>query len=175
MENKLCDECKVKPANVHVTQIVQNEVSVIHLCEECAKSKGISIVIEGEQQVSPIKELFDNTAQKSVQPPPAPEKQITCPTCGTTFTEFKEKGWLGCTACYRAFEKEIEALLIQVHGSSRHRGKAYSTTLLEADLAGDMKVLRAELANAVRCEKFELAALIRDKINSAATDDKPEK
>ena len=46
MDTKLCDECNSNPANVHLTQIVQNEVIVQHLCEECAKHRGISIVIE---------------------------------------------------------------------------------------------------------------------------------
>lgn len=174
MENKKCDECKVKPANIHLTQIVQNEVSVIHLCEECAKNKGISIVIEGDQD-SPLKELFEDNKDKIPPSPVSPEMQITCPSCYTTFTQFKEKGWLGCTSCYRAFEKEIDALLIQVHGSSQHKGKAYSEPLLEADLTSDMKILRAELDNAVRCEKFELAALIRDKINSTSPEKKPDK
>ncbi len=166
MENKKCDECKVKPANIHLTQIVQNEVNVIHLCEECAKNKGISIVIE-EEQVSPIKELFEENKEKPISPP-VPEKQITCMACYTTLTEFKEKGWLGCSSCYRAFEKEIEALLVQVHGSSQHKGKAYSESPLEENLTGDIKVLKAELENAVRCEKFELAAIIRDKLNSSS-------
>lgn len=169
MENKICDECKIKPANIHLTQIVQNEVSVIHLCEECAKNKGVSIVIEGDE-VPPLKELFDENSEKLMPPPPAQEKQITCPTCFTTFAEFKEKGWLGCTSCYRAFEKEIEALLVQIHGTSCHKGKDYSEPLLDAELTSDIKVLRAELENAVRCEKFELAALIRDKINSSSSD-----
>ena len=46
MDTKLCDECNCKPANVHLTQIIQNEVIVQHLCEECARHRGISIVIE---------------------------------------------------------------------------------------------------------------------------------
>jgi protein arginine kinase activator len=167
MENKKCDECKVKQANIHLTQIVQNEVTVIHLCEECAKKKGISVVIEGEQSSS-LKGLFDDNQENNSTP--EPEKKITCPVCYTTFAEFKKNGWLGCSSCYRAFEKEIEELLIQVHGSSQHKGKEYSESLLKTNLADDMKILRAELENAVRSEKFELAALIRDKIKSSSMD-----
>jgi len=37
----LCDECKKNEAIIHFTQIVNNKVSKYHLCQECAKEKGI--------------------------------------------------------------------------------------------------------------------------------------
>ena len=30
----MCDECGINPANIHLTQILQNETHVFHLCDE---------------------------------------------------------------------------------------------------------------------------------------------
>ena len=42
----MCDECGINPANIHLTQILQNETHVFHLCDECARKKGINISIQ---------------------------------------------------------------------------------------------------------------------------------
>ena len=166
MENRVCDECNSNAANIHLTQIVHNEVSVQHLCEACAKKKGISIVIESEEIPVPQKKKEKKVARKSA--PKKDEEKIVCPHCRTTFDEFRETGRLGCFGCYAAFDKEIEALLVQLHGDSRHRGKLYGTHVLQLQNGTDMASLRIELDNAIRSEKFELAAVIRDKINSVS-------
>ena len=165
MDIKLCDECNRNPANVHLTQIIQNEVIVQHLCEECAKNRGISIVIEDGHLSLPQAEKKHKKRRKTET---NPEKDLICPVCRMRFSEFKEKGRLGCSKCYITFEKEINALLIQVHGASQHRGKKYHRFHGSQGKIDDINVLRDELDNAIRNEKFELAALIRYKINSAS-------
>ena len=165
MDAKLCDECNCNPANVHLTQIIQNEVIVQHLCEECAKHRGISIVIENGHLSLPQTEKKHKKEHKTKR---KFEKDVVCPVCRMRFSDFKEKGRLGCSNCYIAFEKEITALLIQVHGASQHRGKKYHRFHRSHENTDDIKVLKDELDNAIRNEKFELAALIRDKINSAS-------
>ncbi len=172
MDMKLCDECKTNQANIHLTQIVNNEVTVYHLCEECAKKKGISIVID-ESKVA-----LGHDAEKETDDalsPQSKEQKLTCSKCGTTFDDFKEKGWLGCQYCYTAFEKEIDRLLVQVHGTNQHKGKKYRIAPSTVHDTDDLFFLRKELDNAIRNEKFELAAAIRDKINSVSSDESPEK
>ena len=152
---KLCDECGINPANIHLTQIMQNQTHVSHLCEECARKKGINVSISEES--------VEVTAGKN-----APVIDKTCKRCGCTYENFRSKGWLGCSECYQAFEKEIDELLIQMHGSLVHKGKKYS--LLSPGtpnaLNGEMKRLRQELAVAIKNEAFEQAATIRDAIQS---------
>lgn len=172
MDMKLCDECKTNPANIHLTQIINNEVTVHHLCEECAKKKGISIVIEENKTVLP-----DNAeiVVEGQQPEMAEEIKLVCSKCQMSFNEFKEKGRLGCSHCYTAFEKEIDTLLVQVHGTSNHKGKQYQATPYIVDDSDDLIFLRKELDNAIRNEKFELAAAIRDKINSVSSNESQRK
>ena len=36
----LCQECKKRPATVHLTRIINNNKTEFYLCEECARQKG---------------------------------------------------------------------------------------------------------------------------------------
>ena len=151
---KLCDECGTNPANIHLTQIMQNSTQVSHLCEECARKKGISVSMGDEV------------------PETAPAKNTrvidkTCKRCNCTYELFRSKGWLGCSECYVAFEQEIDELLMQMHGSLIHKGKRYTPPGRSPQaLTGEIKRLRHELAIAIKNEEFEQAATIRDAIHS---------
>ena len=39
----ICQFCNKKEATVHYTEVINNKVSKIHLCEDCAKQKGMDI------------------------------------------------------------------------------------------------------------------------------------
>jgi protein arginine kinase activator len=154
MNQKMCEECGENAANVHLTQIASGQTIVMHLCEKCASKKGIAVT-SGEIA------------------PPAPDvaaaalPDIECPRCKLTYSEFKNRGRLGCGDCYGAFAGPVDELLVQVHGSCRHKGKQYvSAATCEPEPAADIRTLRDEMRTAVRNEKFELAAAIRDKIHS---------
>ena len=147
----MCENCNQNPANVHLTQITDEETVVVHLCEECAREKGIHVSLAQTEQ----HEL----------PPVSPQKESLCPSCRMKLSDFRKHGRIGCSACYAAFEKEIDELLLQVHGSCTHKGKIYAHTVAGNVATEDVTRLRHELDNAIRCEKFELAATIRDKIS----------
>jgi protein arginine kinase activator len=38
----LCMLCKQNPAKVHLTQIVDDKMQKVDLCEDCAKQKGVN-------------------------------------------------------------------------------------------------------------------------------------
>jgi protein arginine kinase activator len=133
---------------------MQNETHISHLCEECAREKGINVSISEEAAVP-----------QEQDKPPVIDK--SCTACGCTYEMFRSKGWLGCSNCYRAFEKEIDELLIQMHGALTHKGKKYGVHAASPQvLGGEMKRLRHELAVAIKNEAFEQAATIRDAIQS---------
>lgn len=150
----MCEECGLSGANVHLTQILQDETRVFHLCEDCARKRGISISINDEQTVQ-----IESTES------PSTETEKSCSHCGLKLSDFRTKGWLGCSQCYSSFEPEIDELLVQVHGSSIHKGKKYSKLSQEALNTDQIKKLRLKLAMAIRNEEFEQAAAIRDKIH----------
>ena len=152
---KMCDECGLHPANIHLTQIIDNESQSFHLCEECAEKRGIHITIDEEAMSGEV--------------PFAPEEDLEdqeCPACGMKLSEFKTKGWLGCPSCYQAFEKDIEELLLNVHGSSEHKGKKYHhSPVADETKKEDLSLLKNKLNAAIKNEEFERAALLRDAIH----------
>jgi protein arginine kinase activator len=151
---KMCEECGCRPANIHLTQIVDNVSQSIHLCEQCAGKRGINMSI-------------DETPAPSV-----PFEDRECGVCRMTLSNFRKQGQLGCPSCYQAFEAEIDELLLQVHGSTEHRGKGYRTTNIDECVVRDISELRALLDAAIRNEQFESAALLRDAIHGIGETDR---
>jgi protein arginine kinase activator len=49
-----CEECKQKPAAVHLTQVYNGKIIQSHLCEECAAKKGGFIFDPGTSFPFPI-------------------------------------------------------------------------------------------------------------------------
>ena len=125
----------------------------MNLCDECAKKKGINISIDENAMGKTSSNAEDEKY-----------KDLKCPRCGLPYLEFKAKGWLGCFDCYFAFEKEIDELLVRVHGSSVHKGKQYCRFEIPGKQIADIRQLRQKLSKAVHNEEFELAAELRDAI-----------
>lgn len=156
----LCDVCGKNPATVHLTEIIDEQMSELHLCEECARQKSIQM----EQQFG-LSDLLAGLAgfEKSTQ-----EKEavaLKCANCGLTYADFKKIGRLGCGECYSAFKKYLGSLLKKIHGSSLHFGKSpirVAKVVLEKKM--DLSSLRYKLQKAIEMEAFEEAARIRDQI-----------
>ena len=151
---KMCDECGLLPANIHLTQIIENETQSFHLCEECARKRGINISIDEEAM---------NAQADPLSPSPL-ETDRECPTCRLKLSEFRSKGRLGCPGCYASFEGEIGALLL-AYGSTEHKGKPYRRSVADKQEKADVSRLRSELDAAIRNEEFERAAKLRDAIH----------
>ena len=157
----LCDNCRERDAIVHLTQIVENAVSQLHLCEKCAAAKGVETTV-----AMPKTPLADFLHAVQQQAPSARGGDATrCHFCSFTMNDFRATGRLGCAHCYRAFEKSLRELLRRVHGSSRHAGRRYEPPPPAADERLTMLVeLRDRLRRAIENEEFELAADLRDRI-----------
>ena len=151
----LCDECGANQATVHVTHIDGETAVVSHLCDDCAKKKGISITLDEPPRARPDGPASAKDADS-----------LACGGCGMPFSEFKTHGSLGCEQCYAAFEKEIDALLKQVHGSAIYKGKPCLKKYPVLTDIKDVHRLRLELSEAVLKEDFERAAALRDAIHA---------
>lgn len=157
----LCDICGKNPATVHLTEIIDNQMAELHLCEECARQKSEQM----EQQFG----LSDLLAGLAEFGKPVQEKEdvsLKCKKCGLTFADFKKIGRLGCGDCYDSFRKYLGPLVKRIHGSSRHTGKS-PLRQARAGKPGGVNLLgtlRYKLQRAVETEAFEEAAKIRDQI-----------
>lgn len=156
----ICDQCGKKAAIVLFTQIVQNDKTVLRLCEDCAKSKGLSISAKGE--LSPTADLIAKALKDSIS---SKDQHLVCPACGISYAGFKQTGRLGCGTCYEAFSSQLAVLFRRIHDHDRHSGKTPRDWSSERRVRQEIFVLREQLRTAVKKEAFEEAAQLRDRID----------
>jgi protein arginine kinase activator len=163
MAEMVCENCGSTEAVVHLTQIVNNQMSTHHLCERCAAEKGLDSAPDTANLP-----LIDMIAQMTEDVPPDPRTVASaCSFCGLTFDDFRQTGRLGCPHCYETFSTHLPRLLRRIHGGAKHVGKVYlppdpTASEMEKRLEG----LRRKLDRAVQSEDFERAAELRDQIRS---------
>ncbi|HWA86509.1 MAG TPA: UvrB/UvrC motif-containing protein [Opitutus sp.] len=156
MPNPLkCDLCS-KPATVHLTQIVNNQVHKVDLCESCAQAKGVT-------DPSGFS-LADLLLKASLNPEPATIAGVRCEQCGFTPMDFKKQGRFGCPACYETFTSLIEPMLDSMHRGTSHKGKVPQKALARKTLHDRLSKLELDLTAAVKAERYEDAARCRDEI-----------
>jgi len=156
----LCDICGKNPATVHLTEIIDNQMNELHLCEQCAHQKSLQM----EQQFG-LSELLGGLVEFE-KPTKGKEDAVSikCANCGLTYADFKKIGRLGCGECYSTFKKYLGPLLKKIHGSILHFGKSPFRVARVLNKRGDLQALRNQLQKAIETESFEEAARIRDKI-----------
>jgi len=156
----ICDICAKNEATVHLTEIIDEQMNELHLCEECARQKST----EMDQQFG-LSDLLAGMAEFEKPTKEAENAVVTkCPNCGLTYTEFKKIGRLGCGECYSAFRKYLIPLLKRIHGSTHHVGKTPLRIRRPPKKKDDMQELRQRLQAAIENEAFEEAAGLRDQI-----------
>lgn len=162
----LCDNCKERDAVVHLTRIVDNAVTQLHLCEKCAAAKGVETTLSVPQH--PLGDILQAVQQ---QAPATSEDAAACAFCGATARDFRATGRLGCPHCYDAMERSLRELLRRLHGSSRHVGQRYEAPAAHVvDKPDTLHDLKDRLRRAVESEQFEVAAELRDRIRALETE-----
>ncbi len=156
MANPLkCDLCG-KPATVHLTQIINNKIHKVDLCEDCAQAKGVT-------DPSGFS-LADLLLKASLNPEPAAEL-IRCEQCGFTQADFKKLGRFGCPSCYEAFQGMLEPMLGSMHKGTTHVGKVPQRAVQRKSLYDRLTQLQLDLDQAIKAERYEDAAKVRDEIH----------
>ena len=156
-----CNICGNKKATVHLTEIVDEQISELHLCEDCAREKSVQM----EQQFG-LADLLAGLTDFGKQAKDVEKVKLKCSNCGLTYDDFRKFGRLGCSECYSSFREYLGALLKKIHGSSQHLGKNPKTmALVDKEKIEDLQELRNQLHRAIEAENFEEAARLRDKIH----------
>jgi protein arginine kinase activator len=186
-----CDRCD-NEATVHEVRIENGKRREKHLCEQCAKSEGVS-----PQVPAPITALLTQFVTQGTPgaaggetPAAAGAKTVPCPGCGMTYAQFRQTGLLGCPQCYEAFESQLLPLIARAHeGGTRHVGKtpkavpggSGGTRIAKPAASAPAKppeapkpnpqataekiaLLRKRLNEAVAAEEYEKAAKLRDEL-----------
>ena len=167
----LCQNCGEREAVVHLTQIVDNTITTLNLCEPCAAEQGVETGTHAAK--FPLGDFLASLGEGPGAAGVAAEADAGCPSCGATLRDFRQTGRLGCADCYRAFEPQLRDLLRRVHGNAQHAGERYRGAAASPPPAADdssrasgdtLPDLRERLRRAVEAEDFELAARLRDAI-----------
>ena len=174
-----CENCGKNYANVKYTQIINGKKKQMYLCEECSKILGIAnlnIPIDFSTFLQNFLESFED---ENILPELLNTKELKCKRCNSTFEDFINTGRFGCHECYETFEEKIDPLLRSIQGSNRHIGRIgkigkidnqnssqKTDSYNEADLSKSTEIeeLNKKLKMAIKEERYEDAAILRDKI-----------
>lgn len=187
----LCDNCGKREANVRYSENINGKKRTLDLCEECSKKLGISNIdfnmpIDFSSFFGEFMEDFSNS---EFLPLFNDVKTLKCNNCGYTFEDIVNTGKLGCGNCYSVFENKLDPIIKKIQGSNRHVGrigKVLDTKISakmndkktnnkeniinkkEESKVGDdkLKNLQEKLKLAIKEERYEDAAKIRDEIKS---------
>ena len=164
MKCHLCSE----PATVHLTEIVNGKKKEKHFCQECAQKQQLL-----KQQDMNLTAILQSVIGQHVGGDAKELAQLTCPSCGIKYMEFKAEGRLGCPQDYEVFRAALAPLLQRIHRALRHVGKIPVHAVRNAALQSELMDLRQLLRRAVEAENYEEAARLRDLIRQKESTDEP--
>jgi protein arginine kinase activator len=164
-----CQKCN-NPATFHIAELTGAQPSERHLCEQHAREY-LNESSKHGQHTGNLAAAISNGLPKQMSANKAAEelKELdnqTCPVCGISFYDFRSTGRLGCPNDYTYFRKQLDALILNIHGHREHTGKRPQRQYSDVDKRTLLIKLRRDLDDAVKYEDYERAASLRDKINA---------
>ena len=180
-----CTHCNEREANTHIKRIINGKREEMHLCEECAKELGV--MDEFNFEPFSVDSFFGNLLGAGKAALNSLTGIDRCTYCGSSWNDIVNSGLTGCSHCYEKFEDRLSPTLEQLHGRTKHVGKSISYTVeddekeTKADensaekttpAADTVESLKADLKKAIQEQRFEDAAVIRDKINELNKEEK---
>lgn len=186
----LCDNCGRREANVRYSENINGKVRELNLCEECSKKLGISnmdfnMPIDFSSFFGEFMDYFD---KPEFMPLFSNVKTLKCNNCGNTFEDIANTGKLGCEECYDVFGEKLDNIIRKIQGANHHVGRTgkiidskIDEKLQEKNIEDKNKIesqssenkseenkelqeLKSKLKQAIKEEKYEEAAKLRDQI-----------
>ena len=168
-----CTHCHEKEANTHIKRTINGVTQEMYLCEDCAKELGV--MDEFAFEPLSMDNFFGNLLGAGVSALNSLTGIDRCSSCGTSFTDIINSGRGGCADCYTKFEDKLEPSIEKLHGRTKHIGKfvTYSeeaepkkddSAPKKSEPKSEIEKLKEDLKLAVKEQRFEDAAVIRDKI-----------
>ncbi len=163
-----CDECHKNIASVFITQVENSNVVKKRLCEDCARQMmmpGSAIeFLAMIPQAGPLELGLDSLEVEDLK-----SDILVCSQCGTTISDLKETGRLGCPECYETFSEPLTAMFRELQYGDLHVGKIPNRCSVSVQMRRRLADLRNRLRELVESEDFEVAAEVRDEIKSLET------
>jgi len=166
----VCNVCGKNEATIHLTEILNNQMIEIHLCENCSVQKGSDFKSHFN-----VNQLLANLGEFGGGMKAAQAVRLICKGCSMTYEEFAKSGRLGCPDCYVSFEKQLLPLLKRIQRQPQHTGKIPKKTSDKIKKAFTIRELHEKLQKNIQAEAYEEAAQIRDQIRQVEEKIKKEK
>lgn len=169
-----CTHCNKNEANTHIRRVINGHSEEMYLCEDCARELGVMNDFDFEP--FNIEGFFGNLLGAGSRAFNALVGVDRCASCGTSMNDIVNSGLVGCADCYDRFDDKLTSGIEKIHGKAKHIGKnvTYTTTTNssnDSNEASELDTLKNELKNAVKEQRFEDAAVIRDKIKELNKED----
>ena len=167
-----CTHCHEKEANTHIKRVINGKKEEMHLCAECAKELGVMENFDFEP--FSMDSFFGNLLGAGAAALNSLAGVERCNYCGSSFNDIINAGQVGCANCYDRFEDRLAPSIEKLHGRTKHVGKHVTytedaeekQTISEEKPVSAEEQLKADLKLAIQEQRFEDAAVIRDKINA---------
>lgn len=174
-----CENCGKNEANVKYTQIINGEKKQMFLCEECSEKLGVNDIHFNMpiSFTSFLTDFFNDMNDINLMPTLGGTNTLQCKKCGLTWDEFLHTGKFGCSNCYDDFESVIDPILRSLQGATSHIGRIGEVKIgnnvkqnlddkmeEEKQNISEVEKLKEDLKQAIKEERYEDAAKIRDEI-----------
>lgn len=174
----LCQHCNQNEATTHIKKNINGKREEMHLCSDCARELGVM----EEFRVPSVSDFFGesflgNFLGAGVAAMNSLAGVERCSTCGSSFNDIVKGGHIGCSDCYDKFADRLEPSIRKIHGKTKHIGKFISydesnepekaESKKETD---ELEQLKEQLQKAISEQRFEDAAVLRDKIKALTED-----
>lgn len=162
-----CEKCGKNEATTHIRSVVNGVVREYNLCGSCAAEAGYTTHTHNGL-AGMLSSMFGEFLNSNIA-----VDTKKCPVCGSAFSDIAKTGKVGCSQCYSTFGNELMPYLKRVHGSTKHVGKVpNSAPIMVVSTEDTVESLRMELNRLVSEERYEEAAVIRDKIKKMEGENK---
>ncbi len=176
----LCDNCKKREANVRYSENINGIRRELNLCEECSKKLGIGeIGLDMPINFSSFfGDFIEDFSNSEFMPMFNELKTLKCDNCGYTFEDIAHTGKVGCANCYDVFQDRLEPIIRRIQSSNHHVGRLgkiidkkidekqhkANRTNKEVTPEEKLEILKEDLKQAIKEERYEDAAKLRDEI-----------
>ena len=160
----MCERCKHKDATVHLTEIIKGVRSEVHLCEQCAREIGLNFKLSScSLSIPDMLSYLDEVGK---------DESAVCRCCGISAADIEASGKVGCVHCYETFSEQIGALCPEIGTpyAGKHPSEEGGSPAVRSEPESENRteLLRRQLEEAVRDERYEEAARLRDLIGGRA-------
>lgn len=149
-----CAICKTNKAAYYIVDILHGNKTESYLCEPCLNKFDTSGFLK--LFALPIDQIGMLTGFSN--------NDIKCESCGMTLSKFVQTKRVGCAKDYDLFN--LGPLLESHHKASKHVGKVPANQVTQETISNRVDHLNKSMAEAIKSEKYEEAARIRDEIKN---------